>query len=161
MVITREFLAQYVYLASELKRIRIRLKYYETHPMQGEHGVVSGSMKEFPYTACHFVVGPASIKSDEQRKKNIRQLAIDLKGNERLFEDMKLDIEMFLESSSDLKTDLELKEILRLKYVEGWKDGRIAKKFNYDRRTIGKKIDRFLDKQNISDSSEVSHNSHL
>ncbi len=161
MVITREFLAQYMYLESELKRIRRKLKYYETHPMQGEHGVVSGSMKNFPYAACHFVVGPASIKSDEQRKRDIKQLSIDLKGNEQLFQDMKLDIELFLETAPELNRDLELKEIMHLKYIEGWKDGQIAKKFNYDRRTIGKKIDRFLDKYKAIDTSEVSHNSHL
>ena len=161
MVITREFLAQYMYLESELKRIRRKLKYYETHPMQGEHGVVSGSMKNFPYAACHFVVGPASIKSDEQRKRDIKQLSIDLKGNEQLFQDMKLDIELFLETAPELNSDLELKEIMHLKYIEGWKDGQIAKKFNYDRRTIGKKIDRFLDKYKTIDTSEVYHNSHL
>lgn len=156
MVITREFLAQYVYLESELKRIRRKLKYYENHPITGAHGVVSGSMADFPYAECHFVVGPAEIKSDEQRKKAIRQLAIDLKGNERLYEDMKLDIELFLESAPELKADLELKEILHMKYVDGMKDGQIAKQFNYDRRTIGKKIDRFLEKYDTANNGEVS-----
>lgn len=161
MVITREFLAQYVYLESELKRIRRRLKYYETHPMQGEHGVVSGSMKNFPYAACHFVVGPASIKSDEQRNKDIKQLAIDLKGNEQLFQDMKLEIELFLETTPELKNDLEMKNILRMKYVEGMKDKDIAKKTGYDRSTICKKIDRFLERYENPNNNELSHNSHL
>lgn len=161
MVMTREFLAQYVYLESELKRIRRKLKYYENHPVTGVHGVVSGSMADFPYAECHFVVGPAEVKSDEQRNRVVRQLAIDLKGNELLYKDMKLDIELFLESALELKADLELKEILQLKYVDGMKDGEIAKKFNYDRRIIGKKIDRFLKKYETSNKNEVSHISHL
>lgn len=161
MVITREFLAQYTYLESELKRIQRRLKYYENHPVTGAHGVVTGSMTKFPYAKCHFVVGPAEVKSDEQRNRVIRQLAIDLKGNEQLYKDMKLDIELFLESVPELRTDLEMKEILRMKYVDGMKDGQIAKKFNYDRRTIGKKIDRFLDRYETLDKNEVSHNSHF
>ena len=45
MVITREFLAQYVYLDSYIKSIRRRLKYFENHPITSAHGVVSGSMK--------------------------------------------------------------------------------------------------------------------
>lgn len=161
MIITREFLAQYVYLESELRRIRRKLKYYDEHPLTGEHGVVSGSMGEFPYIACHFVVGPASIKSDEQRKKDIQQLAIDLKGNEQLYEDMKLEIELFLEEAPELKSDLELKEILNLKYVEGMKDKKIAEKLGYDRSTIIKKIDRFLDRYETTDKNEVSHISQL
>lgn len=161
MVITREFLAQYTYLESELRRIRRKLKYYENHPVTGSHGVVAGSMTEFPYAECHFVVGPAEVKSDEQRNRVVRQLAIDLKGNERLYEDMKLDIELFLESESNLKMDLEMKEILRMKYVDGMKDKAIAKKMGYDRSTICKKIDRFLEQYEAPNKNEVSHNSHF
>lgn len=161
MVMTRVFLAQYVYLQSEIKRIKRRLKYYEENPLTGSLGVVKGSMSRFPYTECHFVVGPATVKSDAQRENTIQQLIIDLKGNEQLYEDMKLDIELFLESAPELKEDLELKHILFMKYVEGIKDGEIAKKFNYDRSTIGKKIDRFLDKYESANFNEVSHISHL
>ena len=32
--LTREYLATYVYLESEIKRIRGRIKYYENHPVQ-------------------------------------------------------------------------------------------------------------------------------
>lgn len=161
MVITKAFLSQYVYLQSELKKIRRKLKHYENHAISGNHGVVTGSMSEFPYAECHFVVGPAAVKSDEERIKTIRQLAIDLKGNEQLYEDMRLDIEAFLETSPELKNNLEMKNILDMKYVKGMTDGQIAKKLNYDRRTIGKKIDRFLDKYENSNQNEVSHISRL
>lgn len=150
MIITREFLAQYVYLDSYIKSIRRRLKYFENHPVLAEHGVVSGSMRNFPYTQCHFVVSGSNVKSDEERKKLVSQLLVDLHGNEQLYEDMKLDIEMFIESLNGI----EDKAIMRLKYIDKWTDERIGAELGYDRSTISKKIDRIIGK------NELSHNSH-
>lgn len=142
MILTREYLASYVYLESEIKRIRRRIKYYEEHPIPQLHGIVKGSLKQFPYTECHFVVSGSTIKSDTERKKVVRQLIIDLKGNERLFEDMKLEIECFLEKIPP--TDLEIKMILAMKYIDRKTDYAIAAEFGCDRSTINKKIDRYL-----------------
>lgn len=142
ITLTREYLTTYVYLESEIKRIRSRIKYYETHPLQREYGVVRGSLQQFPFTECNFVVSGLAVKSLEERDQKINQLLIDLKGNEQLFEDMKLEIELYLES---LPPDqIEIKHILALKYVDRMKDGKIAEKLNCDRSTIIKKIDRFL-----------------
>ena len=149
MVITREFLAQYVYLDSYIKSIRRRLKYFENHPVLASHGVVSGSMKEFPYAQCHFVVSAPNVKSDEERKRIVNQLIVDLHGNEQLYEDMKLDIEMFIERLDNI----EDKAIMRLKYIDKWTDERIGVELGYDRSTISKKIDKIIVK------SELSHNS--
>ncbi len=150
MIITREFLAQYVYLDSYIKSIRRRLKYFENHPVSAEHGVVSGSMRVFPYAQCHFVVSAPNVKSDEERKKIVNQLIIDLKGNEQLYEDMKLDIEVFINSLENI----EDKVILRLKYIDNWTYERIGEELGYDRTTISKRIDKIIDR------SELSHNSH-
>ena len=90
-ILTRDYLATYTYLESEIKRIRRRIKHYEDNPVQQVCGVVKGSMQQFPFTECHFVVSGATVKSTEERDKTIRQLLIDLKGNEQLFEDMKLE----------------------------------------------------------------------
>lgn len=150
MVITREYLAQYIYLDSYIKSIRRRIKYFENHPVIAEHGVVRGSMKNFPYAQCHFVLSGPNVKSDEERKKLVSQLVVDLHGNEQLYEDMKLDIEMFIESLDSI----EDRAIMRLKYIDKWTDERIGAELGYDRSTISKKIDKII-KQ-----SELSHNSH-
>lgn len=144
-VLTRDYLATYTYLESEIKRIQRRVKYYEDHSAQGTYGVVKGSMQQFPFAECHFVVSGPTIKSTEQRNKAVRQLAIDLKGNQQLFEDMKLDIEAFLESIPP--DDVEMKHILALKYVERKTDEEIGNELGFSRRAIGDKIDRFLKKQ--------------
>ena len=76
----------------------------------------------------------------------VRQLLIDLKGNEQLFEDMKLEIECFLENIGPEQVEqVEIKQILYCRYVERWSYDEIAKELNYDRTTIQKKIDKFLD----------------
>lgn len=145
MKLTREYLATYTYLESEIKRLRRRMKYYEDNPLRTEYGITKGSLKQFPYTECHFVVSGANVKSNEEREKMVRQLLIDLKGNEQLFEDMKLEIECFLEKLP--VEEVEIKHILAMKYVERISEGEIANELGYERRAIGKKIDRFLSKQ--------------
>lgn len=144
MKLTREYLATYTYLESEIKRLRRRIKYYENNPLRTEYGVTKGSLKQFPYTECHFVVSGANVKSNEEREKMVRQLLIDLKGNEKLFEDMKLEIECFLEKLPP--EEVEIKHILALKYVDRVSENEIANELGYERRAIGKKIDRFLSK---------------
>lgn len=150
-MITREFLAQYTYLESEIKRMKRRIKYYKEHPLMASHGVVKGSMKDFPYAQCHYVVSVPSVKSDEERKKAISQLLVDLEGNCRLFEDMQLEIELFIESL----TDLEERTIFSLYYIEKMKMDEIGRRLGYDRSTISKKIDRVLER-----NEQLSHNSH-
>lgn len=144
MVLTREYLATYTLLESEIKRIRRRIRYYETHPIQMVHGIVKGSRREFPYTECHFVISGASPKSDKERQRQMSQLLVDLKGNERVLEDMKLDIETFLETLPP--EDLEVKQILAMKYVDGMTDSEIAERMFCDRRTVSRKINRFFSK---------------
>lgn len=142
ITLTRDYLATYVYLESEIKRLKRRRKYYENHPLSSSHGVVRGSMGQFPFAECHFVVSGPAVKSNEEREKQIRQLLIDLKGNEQLFEDMKLDIECFLEKLPP--EELEAKIILNMKYVERKTDREIALALHYDRSTISDKIEKFL-----------------
>lgn len=142
MKLTREYLATYTYLESEIKRLRRRIKYYENNPLTSEYGIVKGSLQQFPYTECHFIVSGANVKSNEEREKAIRQLLIDLKGNEQLFEDMKLEIECFLEKISP--EYLEIKQILYCRYVERKSYDEIGLEFCYDRTTIKKKVDKFF-----------------
>lgn len=144
ITLTREYLATYVYLESEIRRIQRRIHHYETHPLQQEYGVVRGSMQQFPFTQCNFVVSGPKVKSTKERDQQISQLLVDLKGNKQLFADMKLEIELYLESIPP--EQIEIKHILALKYVDGLRDGEIAKKLNCDRSTVIKKIDRFLEK---------------
>ncbi|MSA01046.1 hypothetical protein GKG47_11855 [Lactonifactor sp. BIOML-A3] len=154
MILTREFFANYKYLGSMIKSMERRLRYFENHPLVSEHGVVNGSMKMFPYAACHFVVSGASVKSKEERETMIRQLMVDLEGNRILYEDMKLDIERFIFDNPGLT--LEEQTIFRLKYIENWSLEKIGYELGYDKSVISRKIDAVLDKTgNNSNLGEI------
>lgn len=146
ITLTREYLATYVYLESEIKRIRGRIKHYETHPLQQEYGVVKGSMQQFPFSECNFVVSGPKVKSTKERNQKIQQLMVDLKGNEQLLADMKLEIELYLESLPP--EQIEMKHILALKYVDRLTDEEISNRLFISRRTLNRKIDSFLSSVN-------------
>lgn len=167
MVITKDYFANYKYLKTMINSMQRRLRYFENHPLGGEHGVVNGSMKEFPYAECHFIVSGASVKDSDERDTIVKQLVLDLEGNLRYLEDMKLDIESFIESSDLL--NLEERTIFRLKFIDEKKDREIGAELGYDRSTISKKIDDVISRlpQNYDENEiscnlrYVSHNSHL
>ena len=151
MELTREYLEQYIYLESYIKSIQRRLRYFEKHKILSEYGVVKGSMKQFPYAQCHFVVTGSNIKSTEERNNTINQLTIDLYGNMQMYEDMKLEIETYIESM----VSIEDKLIMRLKYIDKWTDEKIGDELGYDRSTISKKIEKILRE------NKLSHKSHF
>ena len=144
MNLTREFFANYKYLGSMIRSMERRLRYFGKHPLTSEHGVVRGSMGVFPYVECHFVVSGASVKSNSEREDVVKQLIIDLKGNRQLYEDMKLDIESFVENSELF--NLEERTIFRLKFIDDMKDREIGEELGYDRSTISKKIEDIVNK---------------
>lgn len=152
MIITREHLKNYTCLESRIKSIKRRLRYFENHPLTTNYGVVKGSMPNFPYAECHFVVGGGRTESTQDRDRVVNQLIVDLKRNEQLFEDMKLGIELFIENAMSLS--LEEQTILRLKYVDGFTDGQIGQELGYDRSTISKKIDKIIEKYEVSHKSQ-------
>nr|DAX05960.1 MAG TPA: Protein of unknown function (DUF1492) [Bacteriophage sp.] len=149
MVLNRENLNKYMQIEQEISRINRKLEYYATHPIQGSHGVVKGSMNRFPYAECHFVVGAPDVKSTEERHKKVQNLVIALSAAKEKYENFQLDIDIAIESVDDL----EMRQILEYKYIERISDSKIADILGYDRSTISKKLDRFFEKQ-------VSHNSH-
>ncbi len=152
MKITRDFFANYVYLESRIKSIKRRLHYFETHPLTTEDGIVKGSMNRFPYTECHFVVSGVRSKSREERENAVNQLVTDLKRNECVFEDMKLDIESFLENTEILTMGEQT--VLRLKYFDGFTDEQIGEELGYDRSTISRKIDKIVRKCDVAHHSQ-------
>lgn len=153
MVLTREYLAQYIYLQGQIKRMRRRLEYYKTHPVMSEHGVVGGSMHDFPYAQCHFVISGACVKSDKERKSAISQLLVDLRGNEQLYEDMQMDIEHAIEQIPDLETKI----IFQRRYIDNVSERQIGKELGFDRTTVCKRITKYLDSvKPESPNSEIS-----
>ena len=142
MKITKEYLSKYIFLEKEINRLRKKRKRISESLQLSEHGVVKGSVPSFPFTEAHFIISGVKVKPDKEKQILKSQLLVDIKANEELYESMKLEIEKFIESVEDL----EIKQILEMKYIQGMKDEEIGDSIGYSRRAIGMKIDSFMGK---------------
>lgn len=141
MTLTRELLNQYSSTAKELKNINRKIDYYLNVVDTSEHGVVKGSMKEFPYAQKHFVLSGSSVKSDNERHEKIMQLLVKLQEQKQKYEDLVVDIGLAIEDVPEP----EMNSIFFLKFVEGKTDKEIADTLGYERSTITKKIGAYFD----------------
>jgi len=138
-ILTRENLEKYSRMEREIRRIQRKLEYYQDHPLVSEHGMVKGSMSQYPYAEKHFEISAPNVKSDRERQKKIRQLMVDLMARQKEYEDFELEIDIAIEDIPDL----DLRQIIQYKYIEGLTDQEIADEMGYERSTISKKIATF------------------
>lgn len=150
MIITREYLSQYTALDKLIKKIKNRIKYYQEHPVHSVHGVVKGSSKGFPYNESHFCVSGPNVKDDRDRKEKVNQLLIELMQQLEMYEDMKLEIELFISSIADPFTKL----MFTYWYIDGMKEEDIAKELHVERSTVHKRIYKYLDNYQLSHNSQ-------
>lgn len=150
MVLTRKIFEDYLNIEHEIKRINRKLDYYSRHPIASSHGVVRGSMGGFPYAQCHFVVGAPDVKSSNDRHNRVMELMVDLSEKKNMYEDIQFEIDMAIEDIEDL----EIKQILQLKYIERWTDEEIGEEIGCERSTVSKKISKFFESQQLS---QISH----
>lgn len=143
MVLTRQLLEDYQKLGRELERINKKIDYYANNPLQSSHGIVKGSTKGFPYTECRIEVGAPSIADTKQREQKVRQLMITLANRKKEYENLKMDIDIAIEAIEDM----EMRQIFQYRYIDEMTTMEIGELVGYDRSTISKKIDRFLEKQ--------------
>lgn len=143
MVLTKQVLEDYQKLGRELERINKKLDYYANTPLKATHGIVKGSAKGFPYTERRIEVGAPSIADTKQREQKVRELMIQLGNRKKEYEQMKFDIDIAIESIEDM----EMRQILQYRYIDEMTIMEIGELLGYDRSTISKKIDRFLEKQ--------------
>ena len=74
---------------------------------------------------------------------------VKLGERKKEYERLKMDIDIAIEDIEDM----EMRQIFQYKYIDEMSNQEIGEELGYDRTTITKKINRFLEKQ-------VSHNSH-
>ena len=137
---TRDYLESYLLLERSIKSCEEKLNKYLTTPLKQVHGTVQNSMKEYPYVRTHVTISGSDLQDTYNRDVLIKQLVIELANNRMKYEEMELFIDLWLESLEDL----EMKEILSMKYCDGKVDREIAEALNYERSTITKKIDAFF-----------------
>lgn len=146
MELTRKVLEDYLNIEHEINRLNRKLDYYSRHPLSSHHGVVKGSMGRFPYAECHFVVGSPDIKSSDERTKRVRSLLIELNEKKTEYENLQLEIDLAIEDIPEL----EIKQIIQLKYIERWTDEEIGEEIGCERSTVSKKLTKYYDKIIVS-----------
>lgn len=146
----RKYLEDYLLLEKSIKRCEEKLKYYLEHPITTISGTVMSSMKEYPYCLTHLTISASdSPKNEEKRNELIRALVIEIAYNMQKYEEKRLYIDMFIESIEDL----EIKEILNQRYLEGRTYPQIGDDLGYEQSTIAKKIETYF--QGIQDTEMV------
>lgn len=137
----KQYLEDYLLLEKSIKRCEKKLEYYLNHPVRTISGTVMSSMKNFPYCMTHLTISASdNPKAEEQRYELIRTLTLEIAHNMQKYEEKRLYIDLFIESIEDL----EIKEILNQRYLEGKTVEQIAEDMFYAKSTISKKIDDFL-----------------
>lgn len=140
MKLTRELLESYSSLDREINMLEDKLHYFASKQIPAEHGVVQSSMKDYPYAPTHLVLSGSDIKSDEEHQKRLKQKIIELSSKKRAFEELEIEVDDAIEEIKDL----EIKQIIEMKYILGLTDMEIADELGYHRTYIGKKIKDFL-----------------
>ena len=137
----REYLEDYLLLEKSIKRCEKKLKYYLEHPLKSISGTVMSSMQEFPYCLTHLTISATDDpKAELRRNELIRTLTLQLADNMRKYEEKRLYIDMFIENIENL----EIKEILNQRYIEGKTLEQIGEDLCYDKSSISKKIDAYF-----------------
>lgn len=142
MILTKEILEQYGLLGKELKRLEEKLEYYSNYQLPSEHGVVKGSMKDFPYAETHFVLSGSDIQKDDELQTKIRQLLITVRQKREELLLMQIDIETEIENIPDI----EMRQIIESHFIKGKTYREIGAEMFIDYSAVSKKITNFLEK---------------
>lgn len=142
MILTREVLEQYSTVEREIERINKKIEYWSQYIVPSEHGVVKGSMAEFPYIERHFVISSPNVKQDNARQEKLKNLMILL--HERREEYLKLGLEVA--EAIEKIDDPEIRFIIEGKYLKGMTYKEIGDILYTDRGNVCRKLTQYLDK---------------
>lgn len=143
MILTQQALEQYPLMEREIERLERKIEYYSNYQVPSEHGVVKGSMKEYPYAEKHFVLSGSDVKKDDEIQSKIRQLIITLTERRKDFICYAIEVESELESIDDM----EMRQILEYHFIQGKSYREIGDIIHMDYSAISRKVSNFFKKQ--------------
>ncbi len=141
MTLTKELMLDYACREREIKRLEEKIEYFASYVTPSEHGVVMGSMKDFPFARCHFVLSGSNVRSDDERQEKLKNLLITLQEKREYFFDVEIEVSKAIEEVENS----EMREILEDYYVKGMTQQEIADKLGYTKSAITKKMTRFFE----------------
>lgn len=146
MVLTREVLEKFSIAEREIARINQKIDYWSQHIVPSEHGIVKGSMTEFPYAERHFEISAPNVKQDTARQEKIKDLIIQLHARQEEYKNLSIEVAQAVESIDDP----EMRFIIEGKYFKGMTYQEIGEILYTDRGNVCRKLTQFLDKCNTT-----------
>jgi len=138
----KELLKQYNSLLEEIKELRTDIERLEKKEIKYEIDKVKGSNSEFPYQPRSFTIEGYNIIEEEQHLKRILTKKNILARRKSKCEDIKLDIEEFIDTIPDSLT----RRVFRYRYIDNLSWTVIAMRMNKVHESYPRKIhDRYLE----------------
>lgn len=142
MVLTRKELEDYMFCESEIDRLERKIDKFSRKQPRMEHGVVKGSMPEFPYAECHFTLSGSDSVDEASYQRQLRQLLVTLQQRKAEFERKQVEIGAAIENINDPF----MRQVIEYKYVQRMTDAEIGDLIGAERSTISKAIKNFFEK---------------
>lgn len=139
----KNLLQQYTDLQAEIRDLENRIKKLEDQQGKIEHDSVTGSDSHFPFTKRPFHIQGFNVK----KQKRLHRLKKLLAKRKDTCEEMKLQIEEFIDTIPDSRT----RRVFQYRYIDGLSWQAIAMKIgrvheSYPRRDIH---DKYLDRNKV------------
>lgn len=135
-MMTEAELSQYSAIKNEIEDLEFRIKQLQAQKIQMSTIKVKGSLSEFPYTEARFnVVGP-DYDEEDRRLNRIAELERKKRSKQAELIEKEHEIHDYIYSISDS----ELRQILTMRFIDGYSQDCIGKKLHMDRSTVSKKI---------------------
>ena len=140
MELTKSLLKEYQNRENEIIRLEERIDHFTHMVIPSEHGVVRGSMREYPFAQKSFVLSGSDVKSDKERNDKLRQLLFTLEERKKAFIDIDIEVGLAIEAIEDVV----MRQIIVEKFINHLTDREIADKIGYERSVITRKLNNFL-----------------
>lgn len=137
---TKKELQCYKGLCRDIKDLESRIKRKEKTIDEVEHGVVVGSLPDFPYTRAHFNISGYNISKSSDRKEKLEREKEAYNGKIAEYEKRKDAILTYINSIDSP----EIAQIFRLTFLDGLTQHEVGEAVGLDRSRVSRKIDDYL-----------------
>lgn len=110
----KELLKQYNDLKSEIAELKNRIEKLEEYRIKCERDSVKGSSAYFPYVQRNFSIEGYNILEEDKKRERLMKLNELLAKRKTKCEDMKLQIEEFINNIPDSKT----RRVFQYRYID-------------------------------------------
>ena len=134
-------LSQYKAIKLEIEDLDFRIKQLEKQKDRLITDKVTGSMREFPYTQQHFNITGVDQEEHDLRIRKINELQRKRRNKLAELIEKETEIHDYIYSIPES----EVRQIFTLRFIDMKDFDVIGKRFHMDRRTVSRKIEKYLE----------------